>query len=151
MALVMTLFLLSLIGIPLTAGFAGKALLFFDALGVNSGKLEGLTREQAAQAAEQARLYGYLALIGAINAAIAAWYYLRLLSAMYLREAIEPLPKLKLSPAVVTVALCAALTVTLGVAPRVWLDPVQQAVRPKQPVPGQARAADVPVDPVASR
>ena len=150
-ALVMTLFLLSLIGIPLTAGFTGKALLFFEALGVNSGKLEGLTKDQLAQAAEQARLYGYLALIGAINAAIAAWYYLRILAAMYLREAIDPLPKLKLSPAVVTVVLCAVLTLTLGVAPRVWLDPVQQAVRTKPTVPGQARAAELPHDPVAQR
>lgn len=152
MALAMTLFLLSLIGIPLTAGFAGKALLFFEALGVNSGKLEGLTKEQAAQAAEQARLYGYLALIGAINAAIAAWYYLRLLGAMYLREAIEPLPRLKLSPAVVTLGLCAVLTLTLGIVPGVWLAPIQKALRSTPEASGLAQAPGWwPDGPVAPR
>jgi NADH-quinone oxidoreductase subunit N len=150
MALSMTVFLLSLIGIPLTVGFAGKALLFFDALGVNNNRIDGLTKEQAAQVAEQARLYGVLALIGAINAAIAAWYYLRLLSAMYLREAIESLPPLRRTPALGTLGVCLALTLALGVLPRLALEPIQQAVRSKVEL-GQANAPAPPADPVASR
>src|SRR5207302_8749466 len=70
-ALLMALFLFSLIGIPLTAGFAGKLFLFVGALAVD-------------QKDELSRLFTWLAVIGVINAAIGAWYYLRILAKMYL-------------------------------------------------------------------
>ncbi|MGL4555471.1 MAG: NADH-quinone oxidoreductase subunit N [Gemmataceae bacterium] len=138
MALVMALFLFSLIGMPLTAGFVGKFLLFFDAIGVGGSAPEG-NPEAARQAAEQARLYGLLALIGAVNAAVGAWYYLRLASAMYLREAIEPLPKVRWTPAVASLAACAVLTVALGVFPSTLLDPIRAAMRPAVEAPKVAQ------------
>jgi NADH-quinone oxidoreductase subunit N len=72
----MMVFLLSLAGIPLTGGFLGKYVIF--------------------QAAVRSELY-VLAAIGAINATIAAYYYLRVIVAMYMREPDEgdewePLP-----------------------------------------------------------
>ena len=65
MALVLTIFLLSLIGIPPTAGFVGKFYLFGAA--VRAG-------------------YIWLAVIGVLNSAVAAYYYLRIVVVMYMRE-----------------------------------------------------------------
>jgi NADH-quinone oxidoreductase subunit N len=64
-ALVLTLFLLSLVGIPPLAGFVGKFYLFGAA--VRGG-------------------YIWLAVIGVLNSAIAAYYYLRVIVFMYMRE-----------------------------------------------------------------
>src|SRR5262249_47982139 len=72
----MTLFLFSLLGMPLTAGFAGKWFLFLGAMGAPS---EGM--------AFWLRL---LAVIGAVNAAIGGWYYLRIVTAMYLLTPLRP-------------------------------------------------------------
>lgn len=114
-ALLMALFLFSLIGIPLTAGFAGKFLLFFGAMAVPSRPpLE-----------EHAWLFRGLALVAAINAAIAAWYYLRILAAMYLRTPLKPLTPKANGPGLATIWLCAALTLGIGVYPWPLL---QQAV-----------------------
>lgn len=109
-ALLMALFLFSLIGMPATAGFMGKFLLFFDAFTVpNTGQL-----------AERAQLFRGLALIGAINAAIGAWYYLKMITAMYLRKPLpEALPKAPgFSPRLACIWLCALLTLALGIYPR---------------------------------
>ena len=76
-ALLMALFLFSLIGLPLTAGFMGKFYLFFGAL--------------VSPAEEGTRLYRVLAVIGAVNAAVGAYYYLRIIGVMYLRNPIRPL------------------------------------------------------------
>ncbi|MFO0927065.1 MAG: NADH-quinone oxidoreductase subunit N [Gemmataceae bacterium] len=115
-SLVMALFLLSLIGIPLTAGFAGKFLLFWNAMGLSSATTD------------QAWLYRVLALIGAVNAAIGAWYYLRMATAMYLREAIDPLPAPRTRPVVGTIAACALVTLALGVAPNLLMRPIRHAL-----------------------
>ena len=64
-ALTLSLFLLSLIGIPPTAGFVGKFYLF--AAAVRAGFIA-------------------LAVIAVLNSAVAAYYYLRLIVYMYMRE-----------------------------------------------------------------
>lgn len=64
-AAMMTVFLLSLIGIPLTGGFFGKFYIF--------------------QAALQSNLV-WLAVLGLLNSAVAAYYYLRILVVMYMNE-----------------------------------------------------------------
>jgi NADH-quinone oxidoreductase subunit N len=130
-ALVMVLFLFSLIGIPLTAGFAGKLLLFFDALGLRS---RSPNPEVSRQLAEQYRLYAILAVIGVINAAVGAWYYLRIAAVMYLREPLEPLPARGARPVLGTLALCAAVTLFLGIYANPVLRAVQSAV-PRQVAP----------------
>src|SRR5205823_887026 len=58
LSLLMLVFLFSLIGMPLTAGFAGKFMLFYEALGLSGSAPP-----------DQVRRYQGLALIGAINAA----------------------------------------------------------------------------------
>ncbi len=99
-ALLMSVFLLSLIGIPLTAGFAGKFLLFMGALA--SGSFWPTL----------------LAVVGAINAAIGAWYYLRILSKMYLQPAATPLPITQNAPALTALCICAGLTLFFGFYPK---------------------------------
>ena len=66
-ALLATVLLFGLTGLPPTAGFLGKLTLFFAAW--NHGTDLGRR----------------LAVCLAINAAIAAWYYLRLIGVMYLQ------------------------------------------------------------------
>jgi len=64
-AALLTVFLLSLIGVPLTGGFFGKFYIF--------------------KAALQSRLV-WLTILGLLNSAVAAYYYLRILVVMYMRE-----------------------------------------------------------------
>jgi NADH-quinone oxidoreductase subunit N len=133
-ALLMTLFLFSLIGIPLTAGFAGKLLLFWGALAVPADKMEYWFR--------------LLALIAAVNAAIGAWYYLRLVMAMWLRNPLHPLPKAAARPALAALVLCAAVTLVAGIDPYALLNPIRSALpRPAAPAgegPGARHAPAAP-------
>jgi NADH-quinone oxidoreductase subunit N len=108
-ALLMVLFLFSLIGIPLTAGFVGKFLLLLGAM----------------TAREPPYLFRILALLGVLNSAIGAWYYLRIAAVMYLRSPIKPLEKRRFRPGLAALWVCAAVTIVLGVYP----DPLVQAAR----------------------
>src|SRR5206468_465962 len=67
LAAILTVFLLSLIGIPITGGFFAKFYVFSAAL-QGSHPLVGLV------------------IIGVINSAVAAYYYLRIIVVMYMRE-----------------------------------------------------------------
>jgi NADH-quinone oxidoreductase subunit N len=104
-ALAMSVFLFSLIGLPLTAGFSGKFLLFMSAI------------EAGSPEAENRGLFIALAVIGALNAAISAYYYLRIVAAMYLRDAIKPLRPVFQIPAPLAIVVCLGLTIALGVYP----------------------------------
>jgi NADH-quinone oxidoreductase subunit N len=107
-ALLMLLFLFSLIGIPWTAGFAGKFMLFFGAMAVGSPK--------------HVLLFRVLALLGVINAAIGAWYYLKIVAVMYLRTSVRPLEKRWAWPGLATMWICGVLTLGLGFNPGAeWL------------------------------
>jgi NADH-quinone oxidoreductase subunit N len=106
-ALLLALFLFSLIGLPLTAGFVGKLRLFYAALAVPE-----------TAGADHARLFRWLAVIGAVNAAIGAYYYLRLLGAMYLRTPLRPPQETRPSPGLGALWVCAAVTLVLGVYPQ---------------------------------
>ncbi len=65
LSLSLSLFLLSLLGVPLTAGFMGKVVVFSEALGQG---------------------YWWLVVIGVLNTAISVYYYLRLVVVMFFRE-----------------------------------------------------------------
>jgi NADH-quinone oxidoreductase subunit N len=124
-ALLMLLFLFSLIGIPFTAGFAGKFMLFFGAMAV--------------QSSEHAMLYRVLALLGVLNAAIGAWYYLRIIAVMYLRTTVRPIEKKRTWPGLATLWICAVVTVGAGFHPGAdWLlKATQKAAGPGLIVPGK--------------
>jgi NADH-quinone oxidoreductase subunit N len=106
-ALLMVLFLFSLIGIPMTAGFTGKLLIFFGALGT-----EG----------QYATWFRVLAVLGVINAAIAGWYYLKVVAVMYLRTGLRPLENQRSWPGLIALLLCGLLTLCLSFPPAAdWL------------------------------
>jgi NADH-quinone oxidoreductase subunit N len=65
LAFSLSIFLLSLLGMPLTAGFMGKIMVFSAA--VHQG-------------------YVWLVILGVLNTAISAYYYLRLIIVMFFRE-----------------------------------------------------------------
>jgi NADH-quinone oxidoreductase subunit N len=110
LALTLTLFLLSLIGIPPLGGFVGKFYLFGAA--VRGG-------------------YIGLAVVGVLNSALAAYYYLRLVVYMYMREPVGAGPAAAPSFAG-SLALAVALVgiVALGVVPAPFIDLAQAAVTP---------------------
>jgi NADH-quinone oxidoreductase subunit N len=97
LAFTLTIFLLSLIGIPATGGFFGKLMVFNAALKSN---------------------LVWLTIIGVVNSAVAAYYYLRLIVVMYMRDGDDSIPLVRV-PTAVTAALviAAGLTVYLGVMP----------------------------------
>ena len=103
MAAMLTIFLLSLIGVPLTGGFFGKFYIFKAAL---DAKLVWLT------------------VIGLLNSAVAAYYYLRILVVMYFREPGESVETLPPAGALLQIAVygSAAGTLLLGIFPSLVLD-----------------------------
>jgi NADH-quinone oxidoreductase subunit N len=103
-ALAMALFMFSLIGLPLTAGFAGKFLLFAGAIDVPANPPMG-------------HLYQVLAVVGAANAAVAAYYYLRVVGSIYLRGSFQPPVPVRRSPTLLAIAVCLSATVLFGVYP----------------------------------
>jgi NADH-quinone oxidoreductase subunit N len=131
-ALLMALFLFSLIGIPMTAGFVGKWLLFWGALGVRNVAESG--------SVDQARLFRILALIAAVNAAIGGWYYLRIIAVIYLREPARRLSELASRPALAAAVLCAAITLFFGIYPAPLVELAHSAAAPPKSQPQSVRA-----------
>ena len=108
LAMFMTVMLLSLAGFPPTAGFVGKFYIFKSAIG--------------------AELY-LLVIVGAINTAISAFYYLRVVVTMYMRE---PEEELEFSPYASTLVVGLILAVVgillIGILPSLMLTPAQNSV-----------------------
>jgi NADH-quinone oxidoreductase subunit N len=109
-ALLLAVCLLSLTGLPPTAGFWGKFNLFLAAWGVPGS------------------LFKWLAVLLAINAAIAGWYYLRIVGVMFLRQPIKPLAKSPDAPAFAAGLVCAVVTLGLFFAPAPLWREVEKAV-----------------------
>ncbi|MBI4463620.1 MAG: NADH-quinone oxidoreductase subunit N [Acidobacteria bacterium] len=101
LAAALSIFLLSLIGIPLTGGFFGKFFVF--------------------RAALRADLL-WLTVLGVLNSAVAAYYYLRILVAMYMSPPGGTVVAERVNPTVSFVlAVCVIGTLLLGVFPSpVW-------------------------------
>ncbi|MDX1979001.1 MAG: NADH-quinone oxidoreductase subunit N, partial [Bryobacteraceae bacterium] len=97
-AAMLTIFLFSLIGIPLTGGFFGKFYVFKAALDAN---------------------LIWLTVLGLLNSAVAAYYYLRIIVVMYFREPGDTTADLPaIAPGVQVVLWGSALaTLILGIFP----------------------------------
>jgi NADH-quinone oxidoreductase subunit N len=95
----MAFFLMSLIGIPFTGGFFGKFYVFTAA--IHSG-------------------FVWLAILGLINSGIAAFYYLRVVAALYTKPAESSsgihIPRAT-TPLLLALLLTAAATLILGIVP----------------------------------
>jgi NADH-quinone oxidoreductase subunit N len=102
LAATLTFFLMSLIGIPITGGFFAKFYVLSAALKSN---LLGLT------------------LILVLNSALAAYYYLRIIVMMYMREPRGEVPVTRVpAAAAIAIAVCVVATLFLGVLPGRVLD-----------------------------
>ncbi|MGH7229778.1 MAG: NADH-quinone oxidoreductase subunit N, partial [Nitrospiraceae bacterium] len=112
-AFLMLVFMVSLAGIPPTAGFIGKFYLFLGAIKA------GLT---------------WLAVVAVIFSAISAYFYLRIVMVMYMREpqpSTEAMPHFSASPAMTLVLACAvAGVVLLGLFPDLLVSITTHAVLP---------------------
>jgi NADH-quinone oxidoreductase subunit N len=116
LAWLMTLFLLSLTGIPPTAGFFGKFYVILAA--VQAGGW--LT---------------WLAVLAMLNAAMGAFYYLRVVVYMFMREPAEELPTLHHGRLVWGgLAVTTVLTIVLGAFPGILLSIVSNAAAAIDPV-----------------
>ena len=110
LAATLALYLLSLIGIPPLAGFVGKFYLFGSA--VRAG-------------------YLWLTVVAVLNSAIAAYYYLRVIVYMYMREPDGTAAHMAPTFAgALALAIAAVGIVLLGVAPAPFVDLAQAAVAP---------------------
>jgi len=100
-AALMTLFMISLAGIPGTAGFIGKLLVFSAA--VEAGQVP-------------------LAILGVLMSVVSVYYYLRVPVLMYMREPGDEAPRLGISSGEgLVLAVCAIGVVYLGLFPNGWL------------------------------
>jgi NADH-quinone oxidoreductase subunit N len=129
LAATLTIFLLSLIGIPMTGGFFAKFYVF--------------------NAAVKANLI-WLTIIGVINGGVGAYYYLRIIVRMYMRESRKEVPVTPV-PFALALALscCLAATIYLGVFPNGVLqfaqDSAQQLVERAAPeIPSSAAVSAAP-------
>jgi len=102
-AAMMVIFLLSFIGVPLTAGFFGKFYIFKAALDAD---------------------LVWLTVLGLLNSAVAAYYYLRIIVVMYMHEPTSASDGLQpLSAGIRTTLLVSAVvTLVLGIFPSFVLD-----------------------------
>jgi NADH-quinone oxidoreductase subunit N len=107
-ALMLAVFLFSLTGLPPTVGFLGKLNLFLAAWSQNT---------------DAGR---WLAIWLAMNAAIGAWYYLKVVAAMYLRDPVGTPESEPETPALVAVTACTLATLGLFFAPGWLWDLVQR-------------------------
>jgi NADH-quinone oxidoreductase subunit N len=97
LAAALTVYLISLTGVPVSAGFVGKFFLFRAA--VNAG-------------------WTSLAVIGVLMSVVSAYYYLRVVVAMYMREPLGEDSWAPVSPAAgLALGLSAAVVLALGVHP----------------------------------
>lgn len=110
-ALMIAVFMFSLAGLPPLAGFWGKLGLFASALDVRSGE-PGLLGTASVQT-----WFLILAIVGVLNAAISAAYYLRIVAAMYFGSSTRPLSAKGGLGAALATGFCAAVVLGVGLYP----------------------------------
>lgn len=107
-AALMLIFMFSLTGIPPTAGFIGKFYLFLAA--VNAG-------------------YTWLAVVAVIFSSISAYFYLRIVMLMYMKEPKVELPLSTTASTGLTLAVTAVAVLIIGILPQTVIDLARAAAR----------------------
>ncbi|MGC2697272.1 MAG: NADH-quinone oxidoreductase subunit N [Candidatus Angelobacter sp.] len=135
LALTLTIFMLSLIGIPATAGFLAKYYVFNAAL----------------SASAHPTALVWLTVIGLVNSAVASYYYLRLIVVMYMREPVstEKLPPVTASMRLALV-LAAIATIYLGVMPGRVTNTSEAGARDLEPIVNTGNVAGPITSPAAA-
>jgi NADH-quinone oxidoreductase subunit N len=121
LAATLTIFLLSLIGIPMTGGFFAKFYVFSAALKAN---------------------LVWLTIIGVVNSAIGAYYYLRIIVAMYMRESRKEVPVTRVPFGLgLALAISIVATLYLGLLPNRALQYAQESAQDLLPQPSAPASA----------
>ncbi len=107
-AFAMLLFMLSLGGIPPTAGFMGKFWLFSAAIDAH---------------------YYWLAVIGVLNSAISLYYYVRIVVFMYLKKETMGSEPVTTPALAIVLGVAVAATLVLGVYPRTLFEAAEASAR----------------------
>ncbi|MEN3336285.1 MAG: NADH-quinone oxidoreductase subunit [Blastocatellia bacterium] len=139
LTVMMTIFLLSLGGIPATAGFIGKFYLF-GAL-IETGN-PWLVR---------------LAILAVVMSVVSFYYYIRFIRAMYIEAESEPQPVRMAAPLRVALVVTALLVIFIGVYPQPVINLTQHAAaspgfrtfnyqQANQPAPSDTKANPAPSD-----
>jgi len=105
-AVVMLIFLLSLAGIPPTAGFIGKYYLFTAAMKAG---------------------YAWLAVLAVLASAVSLFYYFRIAAAMFFAET-DGAPLRSSYALTAAVAICAVGTLVVGIAPQPFVEAIRACV-----------------------
>jgi len=109
MAIMMLIFLLSLAGIPPTAGFIGKYFIFLSLIETH---------------------HYILAVLAVGYAVVALYYYLRIVIAMFMKRALDTVP-LATGPGLsVALGLSLGVTLLLGIYPQPLIVIAREAIRP---------------------
>src|SRR5262249_53134769 len=108
-ALAMTVFMLSLGGVPPTAGFFGKFYLFRAVMDVNDGQLT------------------WLVVVAVLNSVVSIFYSLRVVMAMYFREPARETTPVKSVTMALALTVAAFLVLEMGILPNSWLELARSA------------------------
>jgi NADH-quinone oxidoreductase subunit N len=79
-----------------------------------------------------------MAVIAAVNAAVGAYYYLRVIGVMFLRSPIRPATRSRAVPTFLAAVALAGATLFFGIYP----EPIAKAARKAAPVPTAPAKAD---------
>jgi NADH-quinone oxidoreductase subunit N len=106
-AFAMLVFMLSLAGIPATAGFIGKYYLFSAAMKAH---------------------FGWLAVVMVLNSVVSAFYYLRVVVMMYMKDPVDSVKYASSPGLVAATGLCLAFNLVVGLYPQPFLEFTRQSL-----------------------
>jgi len=109
LALLMLIFLLSLAGIPPTAGFIGKYYIFLSL--IETG-------------------HYYLALLGVAYSVVALYYYFRIVVVMFMKRPLDEIPYANSFAMRVVLGATLAMTLLIGIYPQPVITLAREAARP---------------------
>ncbi|MBP9085701.1 MAG: NADH-quinone oxidoreductase subunit N [Kofleriaceae bacterium] len=102
-ALAMTVCLLSLGGMPPTGGFFAKFSIFKSAMEVYDGQLS------------------WIVVLGVLNSAISIFYYLKIVTSMYFKDAATPFAPTRSPGLIFVLVICPLIILEMGIMPGFWM------------------------------
>jgi NADH-quinone oxidoreductase subunit N len=118
-AILMLFFLLSLAGIPPMGGFIAKYFVFASVMDVGLNSSGNL-----------AFLMFSVAIVGALNAVVALYYYLRIVVLMFFERDFVPVPLALSTGTTITLVVAGLLTLIMGIYPQPFIELAESAALP---------------------